>query len=130
MLKNLILHEELIENLEPLSNFSSNTLEECCGLVLKYLSTGQFLSQRSLEKASLKLDLGPDSLDACLKALAELFLQTIKQIKTMQKCQLAYEHFGIPQAELLAKFCFEQLAPIISMIRFLYPFKISIFLEK
>ena len=119
MFKSLILHEELLDNLEPIIGFPANILEECCDLVLKFLSSGEFLSQRSLSRAAEKLDLSPAVLEGCLKALAKLFVQTTKQIKTsLQRCQTAFEHFGIPKSDQLAKFWFEKIVPKLSMFRF------------
>ena len=118
MSKSLILHEEVLDSLEPINGFDHNTLDECCSLALKFLSSGEFLSHRSLSKAAAKLELSPVALEDCLKALAKLFLQTTKQIKTSQRCLTAFEHFGIPKADHLAKFCSEQIIPTLSMYNF------------
>ena len=115
MAKELIFHEDFCTYLDILSTFSPTLVDECCAMSLEILDNNKHLSPKLLSKASAKLNVNPDQLEKCLEALATLFLEATKQLKSFTRVLTSLEMLRIPHAERLTRFWSEEVKALISM---------------
>ena len=115
MSKELIIHESDIKSLDFIANLPADSVLECCRVSLIALTEGNQLSPKALAKAASKLSLEQLVVENGLKALGHLFLQSAKQMKSQSRCLASYHHLGIPKADILSEFCFQEAIPLISI---------------
>ena len=72
------------------------------------------LSAKLLKKASSKLNVVPDQLERCLQALAILFLEVTKQLKSYNRVLTSLEMLRIPYAEQVTRYWAKEVQPVIS----------------
>ena len=72
------------------------------------------LSAKLLKKASSKLNVVPDQLERCLQALAILFLEVTKQLKSYNRVLTSLEMLRIPHAEQVTRYWAKEVQPVIS----------------
>ena len=114
MAKELIFHEDLCNHLDTLSSIPVDSIDECCLISLEVLNNDKHLSAKLLNRASAKLNIDPGQLEKCLRALAVLFLETTKQLKSYQRVLTSIEMLRIPHSARLADFWVKEVQPIIS----------------
>lgn len=116
MAKELIFGEESCQHLQLLESLNKDAVLEFAAISLQILDSGKTPSLKTLNKASAKLNVDADQLANCLKALALLFLEMTKQLKSSKRALTSLELLGIGHAETLTTFWTENVRMKISKI--------------
>lgn len=114
MAKELIFGEDSCQDLQLLEVLDQNAVLEFATISLQILESGKTPSLKTLNKASAKLDVDAEKLEKCLKALAVLFLEMTKQLKSSKRALTSLELLNIGHAETLTTYWIENVRTKIS----------------